>query len=124
MHEDGGIDTHDVPVELHHGHPPVFPDVSLEFRPVLGVVVNGAQAVVNFTRLDHIPILLRMRYDPFEIVFLICHSAKIGYSGKSRGTLFQLEFGGGQQALVLKNVEGIGAGAQRAFRDCDKIAYV
>jgi len=41
VHEDGGIDADDVLVHLHHGLPPVFADVLLQFHAVLAIVVNG-----------------------------------------------------------------------------------
>ncbi len=58
MHKNSSVYAHDVLVELHHGLPPVFPDVFFEFRPVLSVVVYGAQSVVDLAGLGHVPVLL------------------------------------------------------------------
>ena len=46
VHENGGIDTHDVLVEQYHGLPPVLLDVVLQFNAVLAIVVHCAQTVV------------------------------------------------------------------------------
>ncbi len=49
VHEYGGVDSDDVLVEESHGVPPVAFDVVFEFDTVLAVVVDGSQAVVDFT---------------------------------------------------------------------------
>jgi predicted nucleotidyltransferase component of viral defense system len=38
-HEDGGINTHNVLMHLHHGFPPVLPQIVFEFCAILSVIV-------------------------------------------------------------------------------------
>ncbi len=47
VHEDGGVNAHDVVVEHGHCFPPVSFDVVFEFYAVLAVVVHGREAVIK-----------------------------------------------------------------------------
>jgi len=49
VHEDGGVDAHDVLVEQHHALPPVLLDVVLQLYAVLAVVIDSTQAIVDIT---------------------------------------------------------------------------
>ena len=60
MHEDGGVDAHDVLVEQHHALPPILFNVILQLHAVLTVVVHGTQTIINLTRREHEPVLLTM----------------------------------------------------------------
>ena len=60
MHKNSSVDPNDILIELYHRPPPVFLYVFLEFCPILRVVVNGAQTVVNFAGLGHITVFLGM----------------------------------------------------------------
>ncbi len=72
VHEDGRVDAHHVFVEHGHRVPPIAFDVVLQFHAVLPVVVHGTQPVVYFTRREHETILLAVRNELFEYIFL-CH---------------------------------------------------
>ena len=73
MHEDGGIDTDDVLVEQHHRLPPILLYVVLELYAVLAIVIDRAEAVVDVAGGEYETILLAMRYNLLENVFLLCH---------------------------------------------------
>ena len=47
VHEDGGVDTHDIAVHQHHRLPPIFLDIILKLNAVLTVVIHGGETVVN-----------------------------------------------------------------------------
>ena len=47
VHEDAGVDAHDVLVHAHHGGPPVLLDVVLQFGAELAVVVSRGEPVVD-----------------------------------------------------------------------------
>ncbi len=49
VHEDSGVDAHDVLVQQHHALPPVLLDVVLQLYAVLSVVIDGGQSVVDIT---------------------------------------------------------------------------
>ena len=49
VHEDGGIDAHDVLVQQHHALPPVLLDVVLQFHTVLTIVIHGPESVIDIT---------------------------------------------------------------------------
>ncbi len=49
VHKDGAVDAHDVLVQQRHGLPPVALDVILEFDAILSIVIDCAQAVIDFT---------------------------------------------------------------------------
>ncbi len=72
VHEDGGVDAHDVFVQLHHRIPPVAFDVILQFHAVLSVIVNGSQTVVYFARREYESVLLAVSDQLFEQL-LLCH---------------------------------------------------
>ena len=73
VHENGGIDADDVVVEHGHGLPPVAFYVVLEFHTVLGVVIHGAQAVINLAAREYEAVFLGMGYNRLEDIFLLCH---------------------------------------------------
>ena len=72
MHEDGGIDAHDVVVEFGHRVPPVAFDVVFQFDAHLAVVIYGAQAIVYFARRKDESVLLAVGNQLLEEFFL-CH---------------------------------------------------
>ena len=73
VHEDRGVDTHDVFVELDHRIPPVALDVVLQLDAVLTVVVDGAQTVVDLARREDEAVLLAVGHEFLE-KFVLCHS--------------------------------------------------
>ena len=72
VHEDGGIEAHDVVVQVNHGFPPVFLDIVLHFHAVLAVVIHGAQTVVDLAGGENEPVFLGVRHEILESFFL-CH---------------------------------------------------
>ncbi len=72
MHEDGGVDAHDVLVELDHRVPPVAFNIVFQLHAVLSVVVHGGQTVVDFARREYETVLLAVSDQLFEEFFL-CH---------------------------------------------------
>ena len=73
MHEDGGIDAHDVLVKQHHRLPPILFDVVLQLHTILTVVIHGAETVVNITRRKNKSVFFTMRNYFLKNVFLLCH---------------------------------------------------
>ena len=73
VHEDGGVDTDDVLVVLHHGTPPVLLDVVFEFGSQLAIVVHGGETVVYLAGGEYEAVFLGVGYYLFEEFFLICH---------------------------------------------------
>src|SRR6185437_17004928 len=47
MHEDRGIDAHDIFIELCHALPPMILYIFLELAAVLTIIVNGAETLVD-----------------------------------------------------------------------------
>ena len=76
MHENGGIDAHNVLIEARHGLPPVVLDVVLELDAHLAVIINGGQTVVNLAGREYETILLAMGYQHLK-KFILCHIAII-----------------------------------------------
>ena len=72
VHENGGVDAHDVVVEVHHRFPPVTLDVILHLDAHLAVVIHGAQTIVDLAGLKNETILFGMRHERLEYFFL-CH---------------------------------------------------
>ena len=70
MHEDRGIQPHDILVQLDHRIPPITLDVILQLHAVLAVVVDGAEPVVYLARGEYEPVLLAVRHQFFEKFFL------------------------------------------------------
>ncbi len=73
MHEYRGVNPHDVLMQQGHRLPPIAFDIVLKLHPVLAVIVNSRQPVVDFARLEHKPILLGMGNYLFKHIFLLCH---------------------------------------------------
>ena len=73
VHEDRGVDAHDVFVELDHRIPPVALDVVLQLDAVLTVVVDGAQTVVDLARREDEAVLLAVGHEFLE-KFVLSHS--------------------------------------------------
>ena len=73
VHENGGVDAHDVLVQQHHALPPILLDVVLQFHTVLSVVVNGSQSIIDLAAWEYEAILLAVRYYFLKNVFL-CHN--------------------------------------------------
>jgi hypothetical protein len=82
VHEDGGVDAHDVLMEQHHALPPIFLDVVFQFHTILAVVIDSGQTVVNITAGEDEAIFLAMAHYLLEYIFL-CHIFLyiIGYHG-------------------------------------------
>ena len=49
MHENRGINTHDILIELGHALPPMVLDIFFQFTPPLTIVIHGTKAVVDLT---------------------------------------------------------------------------
>jgi len=72
VHEDAGVDTHDVLVEQHHRLPPILFDIVLELYSILTIVINGGKAVVNIRTGEDETIFLAMAHNLLKYIFL-CH---------------------------------------------------
>ena len=70
MHENGGVDAHDVLMQLDHRIPPVALDIVLQLHAVLPVVIDGGQTVVDLARRKHEPVLLAVGDQLLEKFFL------------------------------------------------------
>ena len=68
VHEDAGIDAHDVLVHAHHGGPPVLLDVVLQFCAKLAVVVSRGEPVVDVARREYKTVFFGVADDFFEEV--------------------------------------------------------
>ena len=73
VHEDGSVDTDDVLVEQYHRLPPVLFDIIFKLDAVLSIVVDGGQAIVDFTAWEDEAVFLAMAYNLLEYIFL-CHN--------------------------------------------------
>ena len=73
VHEDSGVDAHDILVQEHHRLPPVLLYIVLELHAVLSVVIDRAQAVVDVTGGENEAVLFAVRHYLFENIFLLCH---------------------------------------------------
>ena len=72
VHENSGINTHDVVVQQNHRVPPVFLDIVFQLDAVGAIVVNCRQSVgVNIRTWEHESVFLTVTYNLLEIVF--CH---------------------------------------------------
>ena len=76
VHENAGIDAHNVFVEAGHRLPPVLLYVVLEFHSHLTIIVNGCQSVIYFAGRENKPIFLAMGYQYLE-KFILCHNANL-----------------------------------------------
>ena len=72
VHENGGVNTHDILVKQYHALPPILFNVVFQFNAVLSVVVNGSQSIVNLTAWENKTIFFTMAYNLLKNVFL-CH---------------------------------------------------
>ena len=63
VHEDGGVEAHDVAAAVHHGAPPRLLDVALELDAERAVVPAAVEAAVNFARLEDKTAPLAQAYD-------------------------------------------------------------
>src|SRR5678815_1539847 len=52
IHEDAGVETHDVLAVPHHGPPPDIAQIPLQFRTQRTVIPHSAAAAVYFGRLE------------------------------------------------------------------------
>ncbi len=66
MHENSGIDAHDVLVQAGHRLPPIVFDVVFELDAHLAIIVNSGQAVVNLTGREDEAILLAVGHQHFK----------------------------------------------------------
>ena len=72
VHEDSGINTHDIVMQQNHRVPPVFLDIVFQLDAVGAIVVNCRQSVgVNIRTWEHESVFLTVTYNLLEIVF--CH---------------------------------------------------
>ena len=78
VHEDGGIESHDILVQLDHRVPPVALDVVFQLHAVLSVVIDGGQTVVDLARREHESVLLAMG-DQFLEKFFLRHRIMVFY---------------------------------------------
>ena len=72
VHKDGGVDSHDIVVQVNHRFPPVFLDVVLHLHAVLAVVIDSAQAVVDLAGGENESVFLGVRHQILKGFFL-CH---------------------------------------------------
>ncbi len=72
MHENGGVDAHNILVQAGHGFPPVVLDVVFELYAHLAVVIHGSQTIINFAGGENESILLAVGYQHLE-KFILCH---------------------------------------------------
>ena len=72
VHEDSCIETNNVLVQQYHTLPPVLLDIVFELNTILTIVINGSQAIINFTTWEHEAIFLTMAYNFLKNIFL-CH---------------------------------------------------
>ena len=72
VHEDRGVDAHDILMQLDHRIPPVALDVVFQLHAVLSVVVHRSQTVVDFARREYESVFLAVGDQLFEEFFL-CH---------------------------------------------------
>ena len=68
VHENAGVDAHNVLVHSYHGGPPVVLNVVLQFSAQLAVVVSRGKAVVDFARREYKAVFFGVAYDFFEEV--------------------------------------------------------
>ena len=73
VHEDRGVDPHDVGRQEGHSFPPVALDVILEFAPQLTVVIDSAEAVIDLRGGEDEAVFLTVGDYLLEEVFLLCH---------------------------------------------------
>ena len=72
VHEDSGIDAHDIVVQQNHRVPPVLFNIVFKLHAIGAVVVDCRQSVrVNIRTWEHETVLLTMTYNLLETVF--CH---------------------------------------------------
>ena len=69
VHKNRGVQADNVIVELDHGPPPVFAQSVLEDDPVLSIIVDRRQPVVDFAGLKHKAILFGVADQVFELFF-------------------------------------------------------
>ena len=82
MHEDAGVDTHDILVQAGHRFPPVALDVVLQFDTHLAIIVHGGQSVIDFAGGEDESVLLAMGDENLEKFFLgHCICMLIFFSG-------------------------------------------
>ena len=78
VHENGTVKPDNVVVQQHHTLPPVLLNVVFQFYAVLSVVIDGCQTVVDIAAGEHEAVLLAVRNDFLEHIFL-CHGSLLVY---------------------------------------------
>ena len=73
MHKDRRVDPHDIGSQEGHCFPPVAFDIVLQFAPELAVVVDSAEAVIDFGGGEDEAVFLTVGDYLLEEVFLLCH---------------------------------------------------
>src|SRR5258705_5773281 len=63
VHKNCCINTHNIIRELGHTLPPVIPYILFELAAVLAIIINGTEAIVNFTGRKYESIFLTMGYN-------------------------------------------------------------
>ncbi len=105
VHKDAAVQTDDVLVVLHHRFPPILLDVVFQFNAILAVVINGAQAVVNFTGRENEAVLFGVGDNLFEAFFVVSH-----FYSKVKDIINILDF---KELIVVAWISGSGT---RRFR--------
>ena len=78
VHENAGVEAHDVFVHPHHGRPPIGLDVVLQFDPELPVVIGGTQSIVDVAGGEHEAVFLGVSNHALEVVVLLGHGQRSG----------------------------------------------
>ena len=66
VHENSGVNAHDILIQAGHGLPPIVFDVVFELDTHLAIVINGCQTVVNLAGREDKAILLAVSYQHFK----------------------------------------------------------
>src|SRR5690606_20895563 len=73
VHQNGSIYPHNVLVKLNHCSPPIFSNIFFEFYPVLCIVINRTQTIVNLTRRKNISVFFSVGNHILKQIFLLSH---------------------------------------------------
>ena len=100
VHEDGGVNAHDILVQTGHGLPPIVLDVVFELHAHLAIIINGSQTIVDFAGGENESVLLAVGYQHLK-KFILCHYNDIFTNLRKnfRKRRADLRFGNFQQRL-------------------------
>ena len=93
VHENVGVEAHDVLVHPHHRGPPVGLDVVLQLHPELPVVIGSTQSIVDVAGGEHEAVFLGVSNHALELVVLLGH----GQRGRWEGCRWALHPSGPQK---------------------------